>query len=146
MVWRPCFLKWTFRLSRVSKGHKGHFLTWAKGHDHVIARPLASHPNVIPLTWSLGICIKPTLLGGGPNVSYDIAWNIVYDPSHKNLCRLFIHDCFFGHLGLHLPMYIGLICSRTFRPMRDLRMQWSRAFNRMCEMVISRYVSLRYYV
>ena len=51
--------------------------------------------------------------------------------------NLFIHDIFFGPLGLHIPVWSDPGGSWPFWPMRDLRMQWSRAFNLVCEMALS---------
>ena len=59
-------------------------------------------------------------------------WNIILRPC-KNPCKLFIHDNFFGRIGLHLlDLDSELGRSRPFRSMGgDLRMQWSRAFSLM---------------
>ena len=53
--------------------------------------------------------------------------------SCKTLCRLVNYDNFFRPWGLHLVGWIELGRSRPFRPIRDLRMQWSQAFSLMCE-------------
>ena len=52
-------------------------------------------------------------------------------------CRLFIHEVFTGPLGLHLNVWSELGRSPPFRPMRALRLQWSRAFTLMCEVALN---------
>ena len=79
--WRPRF--W-----RSSKGQRSHNHTWhlslgpchkrAKGGDHVHVRVLNSHPNVVPLTWSAGLYVKPTNLGSGHDAIFSKPWNIIY--------------------------------------------------------------------
>jgi len=51
----------------------------------------------------------------------------------RNPCRLFIHDNFFGSLGLHFLVWSELGQSWPFQPMRDVGMQWSWPCSPMCE-------------
>ena len=48
----------------------------------------------------------------------------------------FIHDNFFGLVGLCLLVCIELGQSWPSQPMRDLRMQWSWAFNLVCKVTL----------
>jgi hypothetical protein len=53
--------------------------------------------------------------------------------------RLFIHDTFFGPLGLHLLVWSEHRRSQPFQPiLRYLRMQWSWAFNLMFEVALGK--------
>lgn len=62
---------------------------------------------------------------------------LYYNVSHRNMCKLFVHDNFSGTLNLHqVLVWSKLGQSRPFRPMRDLIMRWSRAFNLMCEVAL----------
>jgi hypothetical protein len=54
-------------------------------------------------------------------------WNLIHSLPCKTPCRLFIHEVFFGPLGLHLRVWSELGCSTPFRPMRALGLQRSRA-------------------
>ena len=67
--------------------------------------------------------------GSGQVANFNRPWSIVYSLPHRIPCRLFIHQIFSGPLGLHLLVWGDLLRSWPFRPMRDLRMQWSRAIN-----------------
>ena len=58
--------------------------------------------------------------------------------SCRTPCRLFIHEIFFGLLGLHLRVWSELGRSPPFQPMRALRMQGSRAFSLVCEVALNR--------
>ena len=60
-------------------------------------------------------------------------WNCIHsNPPCRTPCRLFIHEVLFGALSLHLRRS-ALGRSPPFRPMRTLRLQWSRAFSLVCE-------------
>ena len=76
-------------------------------------------------------------LGGGPNKNSEIPWNLIHSPPCGTSCRLFIHEVFFGPLGLHLRVWKELERSLPFRPMRALRLQWPRAFNLVCEVALN---------
>ena len=64
-------------------------------------------------------------------------WNLIHSPPCTTSCRLFVHGVFFGPLGLHLRVWIELGRSPLFRPMKALRLQWSWAFNLVCEVALT---------
>ena len=68
-------------------------------------------------------------LGGTPDGNSGTPWNRVYSPPCRTPCRLFIHEVFFGPLGLHLRVWSEFGRSPPFWPMRALRLQWSWAFS-----------------
>ena len=75
-------------------------------------------------------------LEGMPDVNFgrDETLSIV---CHVGLsCRLFIHEVFFGPLGVHLRVLSELGRSPPFQPMRALRLQWSWAFSLVCEVAL----------
>ena len=76
-------------------------------------------------------------LGGRPDVNSGRPWNLIHSPSCRTPCRLFIHEFFFGPLGLHLRVRSELGRSPPFRPMRALRSQWSWAFSLVCEVALN---------
>ena len=76
-------------------------------------------------------------LGGRPDLNFDRPWNIIHSPPCRTPCRLFIHEVFFGPLGLHLRVWSELGRSPPFWPMRATRSQWSWAFNLVCEVALS---------
>ena len=57
-------------------------------------------------------------LGGRPDVNSGRPWNLIHSPPCRTPCRLFIHEVFFGPLGLHLRVWSELGRSPPFRPMR----------------------------
>jgi hypothetical protein len=63
-------------------------------------------------------------------------WNLIHSPPCRTPCKLFIHEVLFGPLGLHLGVRSELGRSSPFRPMRALRVQWSRAFSLVCEVAL----------
>ena len=67
-------------------------------------------------------------LEGGLDGSFRWPWNLIRSPPSRTPCRLFIHEVFFGSLGLHLGVWSELGRSPPFWPMRALRLQWSWAF------------------
>ena len=73
-------------------------------------------------------------LGGRPDVNSGRPWNLIHSPPCRTPCRLFIHEVFFGPLGLHLRVWSELGQSPPFRPMRALTLQWSWAFSLVCEL------------
>ena len=75
-------------------------------------------------------------LWGRPNENSKRPWNLVRSLPCKTPCRLFIHEVFFGPLGLHLRVWSELGRSPTFWPMRALRLQWSWAFSHVCEVAL----------
>ena len=54
--------------------------------------------------------------------------------SCRNPCGLFVQESFFGLLYLHLLSWSGLGQSRPLRQMKDLTLQWSQAFDIVCEL------------
>ena len=72
-----------------------------------------------------------------PDENFGRPRNLIHSPSCRTPCRLFIHDVFFGPLGLHLRVWSEFGQSLAFWPMRTLRLQWSRAFNLVCEVALS---------
>ena len=72
----------------------------------------------------LGICVMKVSL---TKIS-ERTRNLIHSPSCRTPCRLFIHEVFFGPLGLHLRVWSERGRSPPFRPMRALRLQWSQAF------------------
>ena len=68
-------------------------------------------------------------------------WNLIHSLSCRTSCRLFIHEVFFGPLGLHLGVWSELGRSLPFWPMRTLRLQWSQAFSLVCEMALRQHCS-----
>ena len=79
-------------------------------------------------------------LGGGPNKNSRGLWNLIQSPSYRTPCRLFIHEVFFGPLGLHLRVWSELGRPPLFQPMRALRLQWSHACKLVCEVALSIYL------
>ena len=77
-------------------------------------------------------------LGGGLDENSGRPWNLIHSPPCRTPCRLFIHEVFFGPLGLHLRVWSELGRSLPFRPMRALRLQWSRALSLVCEVALIR--------
>ena len=47
-------------------------------------------------------------LGGGPDKFFGRPWNLIHSPPCRTPCRLFIHEIFFGSLGLHLRVWSEL--------------------------------------
>ena len=88
---------------------------------------LDSHPKVVSLTWSVGICIMHTNWRWAKRKFWQ-TMKYYYNLSCRNPCRLFIQDDFFGPLGLHFLLWRELGWSPPFRPMRDLRIQCSWVF------------------
>ena len=76
-------------------------------------------------------------LGGGPDENSRRPWNLIHSPPCRTPCRLFIHEIFFGPLGLHLRVWSELRRSPPFQPMTSLKLQWSRAFSLVCEVALS---------
>jgi hypothetical protein len=69
-------------------------------------------------------------LGGRPKANLGKPWNIIYSLLYRKFSSI---DYFLGPLGLHLLVWNELGRSQPFQPMRDLSVQWSRAFNLVCE-------------
>ena len=67
------------------------------------------------------LCVKWPLLRS--------MWSIIHSSPYKNPCNFFFHDKFFGQSGLHFLVRSELGWSHNFLLKRDLRIQWSRAFN-----------------
>ena len=76
-------------------------------------------------------------LGGGLDANHGNSWNIIHSLLCKNPCKLYIHDNFFGLLGLHLLVWSELGWSWPFRRTRVLRMWWSLAFVLVCGTTLS---------
>ena len=76
------------------------------------------------------------LLEVGLTQNFGKLWAIIHSLRCKNLCRLVILDHFFGHLGLNLLMWSDLGGPWPFRPMWDVWMWRSRAFNLRCEVAL----------
>ena len=72
-------------------------------------------------------------LGGGPNANPSKPCTFIHNLPCRTPCRLFIHELFFGPLGLHLLVWSELGWSPPFRPMRALTLPWSKAFSLVCE-------------
>ena len=103
--------------------------TQTEGHDHVnFEGPWMSSTDhtIVMVCWDLH---QSYLLMVGPMQNSGKPYNIICSVLCRNTCRDFIHDNFFGTLGLRLLVWGELGRSRPFRSMRDLRMQWSRAFS-----------------
>ena len=64
-------------------------------------------------------------LGCRPDENFGRPWNLIHSPPCRTPCRFFIHEVFFGPLGLHLRVWSQLGRSLPFQPMRALRLQWS---------------------
>ena len=79
-------------------------------------------------------------LEGGPNDYPKRSWNLIHSPPCRTPCRLFIHVVFFGPLGLHLRVRSEVGRSPPSRPMRALRLRWSRAFSLVCEVALNYHV------
>jgi hypothetical protein len=77
------------------------------------------------------------LLGGGPDENSGRPWNLIHSLSCRTSCRLFIHEVIFGPIGLHLHVWSELRQSPPFRPLKTLRLHWSRAFSLVCELGLS---------
>ena len=72
-------------------------------------------------------------LGGGPDKIYGRPWNLIHSPPCRTPCRLYIHEVFFGPLGLHLCVWSELGRSPPFQPLRALTLQWSWALSLVWE-------------
>lgn len=114
-----------------------HFTHETKGCDHVFVKALASHPikvrTIDMLCWNL----LPSL---GGELDHEFRRTVKYSLPFRNPWRVFIHGTFFGPLGVaHLlvwselwqPFYLYI-----YLPIRDFIMQWSQAFNLVCEVVL----------
>ena len=53
-------------------------------------------------------------LGGRPNKNFGRPWNLIHNMPCRSPCRLFIHEVFFGPLGLHLRVWSNLDGLRPF--------------------------------
>ena len=73
-------------------------------------------------------------LGGRPNENSKKPWNLI----HSLPCRLFIHEVFFGPLGLHLCVWIEIERTAPYWPMRALRLEWSWGFSLVCEVALNK--------
>ena len=80
-------------------------------------------------------------LEGGPDKNFGRPWNLIHSPPCGTPCRLFIHEVFFGPLGLHLRVWSERGQSPPFRPMRALRLQRTRAFSLVCKVALRHYTS-----
>ena len=67
----------------------------------------------------------------GSGANFERPWNLIHSSPCRTPCRRFIHEVFFGPLGLRLGR------SPLFQPMRDVRLQWSRAFSLVWEVALS---------
>jgi hypothetical protein len=97
---------------------------WAMGHDHVIARALDSRPKAYQLSKALDsnvVCHNAYLL--------EVGMTICHVEIHFNVLFMVIA---LGMSTFNFLVWSELERSRPFRPMRGLRMQWSRAFSLMC--------------
>ena len=100
-------------------------LDWlCSNSPRTLVATLESHPKAVLLTRYAKMCIRP-------NTSSNISWNILYSLSCRNP-----HMWFFGLLGLHLLVSSEPEGSPPVWPMRDLRMQWERAFSLVCEVAL----------
>ena len=59
--------------------------------------------------------------------------NLIHSMPCRTPCWLFIHEIFFGPLGLHLLVWSELGWSPPLRPMSALGLHWYRAFGLVCE-------------
>ena len=83
-------------------------------------------------------------LGGRFDETSGRPWNLIHSPPCRTSCRLFIHEVFFRSLGLHLRVRSELGWPPPFWPMRALRLQWSWAFNLVCEVALT--IPLVFYI
>jgi hypothetical protein len=118
--------------------------TQGKGCDHVITRALwlpSKSPYQLSKALDFWHCmwkfVSNLPLGDGLDANSNKPWNIIHSMPCRDPCVLFVHDNFFEPLSLHLLTWRELERSRPFRSMRDLRMQWSRALNLVCEVTLS---------
>jgi hypothetical protein len=84
-------------------------------------------------TRSLGIGVRPTSWRWK---LWETMKPLIHSPPRRTPCRLLIHGIFFGPLGLHLHVWRELGRSPPFRPMRALRLHWSRAFSLVWEVAL----------
>ena len=75
-------------------------------------------------------------LGGRLDENSGRPWKLTHTPPCRTPCKLFIHEVFYGSLGLHLRVCNELGRSSPFRPMTTLRLQWSWAFSLVCEVAL----------
>ena len=61
---------------------------------------------------------------------------LIHNMPCRTPCRLFIHELFFGPLGLHLLVWSELGRSLPFRPMRALTLPWLGASSLVCEVAL----------
>jgi hypothetical protein len=81
--------------------------------------------------------VSGPLLGGEPDENSGRPLNLIHSLSCRTPCRLFIHEVFFGPLDRHLLVWGELEQSLPFRPMRALRLQWTRVYSLVCEVALS---------
>ena len=93
-----------------------HILIWDKRksqiniyNDHWLWHSLSNSASSLPL-------------GGEPDASSSIPWNIIHSLSCRNPYRLFIYNILFGSSSLDLLVWSELGRSLPFWPMRNLRM------------------------
>ena len=79
------------------------------------------------------VLLEKILKKSWPNANFGRPWNLIPSLPYRTPCRLFIHELFFGPLGHHLRVWSELGRSPPFHPTRALRLQWSWAFNLVCE-------------
>ena len=53
-------------------------------------------------------------LGGGHDEDFGRPWQLIHSPPCRNPCRVFIHEVFFGPIGLHLWVWSELDGLRPF--------------------------------
>ena len=75
-------------------------------------------------------------LGGGLDANSGRSCTLIHNLPCRTSCRLFIHELFFGPLGLHLLVWSELGRSLPFRPMRALTLPWLGAFSLVCKVVL----------
>jgi hypothetical protein len=75
-------------------------------------------------------------LWGGPKINSNKSYKIIHSMPCRILRRVFIHEIFFGPLGLPLLVWSKLGWFHFFRPMRALSLKWSWTFNLVCEVAI----------
>ena len=86
-------------------------------------------------TRSSRICVRPISWRWAEGKFWE-TMKPIHSPPCRTPCRLFIHEVLCVTLRLHLCVRSELGRSPPFRPMRALRLQWSRAFSLVCEVAL----------
>jgi len=80
--------------------------------------------------------VSSSPLEGGFDANFSVPYTLIHNLPCRTPCRFFIHKLFFRLLGFHLLVWSELGRSPSFLPIRVLTLQWSWAFNLLCEVTL----------